>query len=109
MLSLSSYNLYVNRMTVYKQGFLMAQMVKSLPAAWETQVQSQIRKKPWRRKWQPIPVCLPGKSHGWSLVGYSPWGCKESDMTEPLHFFYKHDLRIQGEYNLISQIINNVL
>ena len=29
----------------------------------------------WRRKWQPTPVLLPGKSHGWrSLVGYSPWG-----------------------------------
>ena len=38
-------------------------------------------------KWQPIPVFLPGKSHGRrSLVGYSPWGCKESDMTERLHF-----------------------
>ena len=32
-------------------------------------------KIPWRRKWQPIPVFLPGKSHGWrSLEGYSPWG-----------------------------------
>ena len=42
-----------------------------------------VRKIPWRRKWQPIPVFLPGESHGWSsLVGYSPWGCKESDMTE---------------------------
>ena len=41
----------------------------------------------WRRKWQPTPVLLPGKSHGWrSLVGYSPWGCKESDMIEWLHF-----------------------
>ena len=40
----------------------------------------------WRRKWQPTPVFLPGKSHGWrSLVGYSPWGHKESDMTERLH------------------------
>ena len=38
---------------------------------------------PWRRKWQPIPVCLPGKSHGQrSLVGYSLWGHKESDATE---------------------------
>ena len=37
-------------------------------------------------KWQPIPVSLPGKSHGWkSLVGYSPWSFKESDMTERLH------------------------
>ena len=35
-----------------------------------------------RRKWQPIPVFLPGKSHGQaSLVGYSPWGCKQSDVT----------------------------
>ena len=40
-----------------------------------------------RRKWQPTPVLLPGKFHGWkSLVGYSPWGRKESDMTERLHF-----------------------
>ena len=40
----------------------------------------------WRRKWQPTPVFLPGKSHGQrSLVGYSPQGCKESDMTEQLH------------------------
>ena len=40
-----------------------------------------------RRQWQNTPVLLPGKSHGWrSLVGCSPWGCKESDMTERLHF-----------------------
>ena len=44
------------------------------------------RKIPWRRKWQPTPVCLPGKSHGWRrLVGYSPWGHKESDMTAHTH------------------------
>ena len=37
----------------------------------------------WRRKWQSTPILLPGKSHGQrSLVGYSPWGRKESDMTE---------------------------
>ena len=40
----------------------------------------------WRRKWQPIPVFLPGKSHGWrSLEVYSPWGHKELDTTEWLH------------------------
>ena len=40
-------------------------------------------RSPWRRKWQPTPVFLPGKSHGRrNLVGYSPWGRKESDMTE---------------------------
>ena len=37
----------------------------------------------WRRKWQPTPVFLPGESHGQrSLAGYSPWVCKELDMTE---------------------------
>jgi len=40
-------------------------------------------KIPWRRKWQPTPVFLPGKFHGQrSLAGYSPWGCNESDTTE---------------------------
>ena len=44
-----------------------------------------VRKIPWNRKWQPTPVFLPGKFHGKrSLVGYSPYGCKESDMTEQL-------------------------
>jgi len=39
----------------------------------------------WRRAWQSTPVFLSGESHGQrSLVGYSLWGCKESDMTEQL-------------------------
>ena len=43
-------------------------------------------KTPWMRKWQPTPVLLPEKSHRRrSLVGSSPWGCKESDMTEWLY------------------------
>ena len=37
-------------------------------------------------KWQLTPVFLPGKSHGQrSLAGYSPWDCKEPDMTEHAH------------------------
>ena len=47
----------------------------------------RVRKIPWRRKWQPTPVFLAGKSHGQrSLAGYSPWQamCKESDTTEQL-------------------------
>ena len=41
------------------------------------------------RQWHPTPVLLPGKSHGWrSLVGCSPWGRKESDTTERLHFHF---------------------
>ena len=40
---------------------------------------------PWRRKWQPIPLFLPGKFHGQrSLVGYSPRGHRESDTIEQL-------------------------
>ena len=43
-------------------------------------------KIPWRRAWQPVPVFLPGESHGQrSLAGYSPWSHKESDMTKTLH------------------------
>ena len=42
-----------------------------------------------RRQWHPTPVLLPGKSHGQrSLVGCSPWGHEESDMTERLHFHF---------------------
>ena len=53
-------------------------VVKNALAIQETWVE----KIAWRRKWQPTPVFLPGKSHGQeSLMGYSPWGCKESDMT----------------------------
>ena len=39
-----------------------------------------------RRKWQPTPVFLPGESHGQrSLVGCTPWGCKEMSITECVH------------------------
>ena len=48
-----------------------------------------VRKILWRMKWQPTPVFLPGKSQGQrSLVNYSPWGCKESDMTKQLHHIF---------------------
>ena len=44
-----------------------------------------VRKIPWRRKWPPAPVFLPGKSHGQRcLVGYSPWVAKELDTTKRL-------------------------
>ena len=42
---------------------------------WKTQIQSLGQKIPWRRKWLPLPVFLPGEFHGQrSLAGYSPWG-----------------------------------
>ena len=41
-----------------------------------------IRKVPWRRRWPPTLVFLPGKCQGHrSLAGHSPWGHKESDTT----------------------------
>ena len=58
-----------------------------------------IGKIPWRRKWQPAPVFLPGKSHGQrSLAGYSPWGRKR----------VRHDLATkQHQHQHVKQLINN--
>ena len=64
-----------------------------------------VGKIPWRRAWQPTPVLLPGESHGQrSLVGYSPWGHKESDMTEAtLHTYTLTKLQILfGCHQLIN-------
>ena len=59
-------------------------MVKNPPAVQEMQVQSPGREDPLE-KGMITPVFLPGKYHGQrGLAGYSPWGCKESDITEGL-------------------------
>ena len=59
----------------YLEVYLVAQVVKHLPAMWETRFDPWVGKIPWRRKWQSTPVLLPGKYHCQrSLVGYSPWG-----------------------------------
>ena len=69
---------------------LVAQIVKNPHAiqenrVWRSRFDPWVRKMPWGRKWHPTPVFLPGKSHGQrSLVGYSPWGCKELNTTEQL-------------------------
>ena len=43
----------------------------------------RVRKIPWRRRPDPTPIFLPGEFHGQrTLVGYRPWGCKESDTTK---------------------------
>ena len=63
---------------------------------------SWVGKIPWRRKWKPTPVLLPGESHGGrSLVGYSPWGRKESDMTERLHFHFQTFIKRQLIFSVI--------
>ena len=57
----------------------------------------------WRRRWHPTPVLLPGKSHGWrSLVGCSPWGCKELDTTERLHFHFSLSCIGEGNGNSLQ-------
>ena len=67
---------------------------------------------PWRRKWQPTPVFLPGESHGQrSLVGYSPRGCKESDTTEQLyiHFTFTLGSKIIMELDCSHKIKRHLL
>ena len=62
-----------------------------------------IRKISWRRKLQPTSVSLPEKSHGRrSLVGYSPWGLKESDTTERSDFLFTFCISGAGKLNAIS-------
>ena len=57
-------------------------MIKNLENKME-KMQELINKDLGELQWQATPVLLPGESHGWgSLVGYSPWGRKESDTTE---------------------------
>ena len=77
------------------------QMVKNLPAVQETQVCSMGQEDFPAQKWQPTPVFLPGEFHGQrSLVGYSPWGCIESDKTEQLTLMLtlKKLLSLMGGY-----------
>ena len=77
---------------VLRGGFLGDSVVKNLPALQETWVFGKI---PWRREWQPTPAFMPQEfQEQRSLVGYSPWGLKESDLTKQLtlslfHFFQK--------------------
>ena len=69
-----------------------------------------IRKIPCSRKWQPTSVFLPGKFHGqWSLVGYNPWGHRESDMTEQMSTEHTHIIKYKPRSQLlvaISKCIN---
>ena len=76
-------------------------VLTQLPAGWASQVALVVKNSPanagdmrhgfspWigkvprRKAWEPTPVFLPGESHGQrSLIGYSPWGHTESDLTE---------------------------
>ena len=65
----------------------MAQLVKILPATWETWVRSLGWEDPWIRERLPTPVFWPGEFHGL----YSPWGHKESDITERLSLLFTNE------------------
>ena len=69
-----------------KWGFSGSSVIQNPPAnAGGCGFNSWVRMILWRRKWQPTPVFLPGKSHGQrTLVGYVPWAHKEPDTTEQL-------------------------
>ena len=76
-------------------GFPGGSMVKNPPAMQETWVQSLGQEDLWSRAQQPIPVFLPGESHGQrNLAGYSPWGHKESDMTETREHAHTNQYRV---------------
>ena len=65
-------------------------------------------RSPGEENGNPLQLFLPGKSHGWrSLVGCSPWGRKESDTTERLHFHFHYrsnQVRIRSlRWSLIQQ------
>ena len=75
---------------IYTCGFPYSQMVKNLPAT-KIQVQSLDQEDPLEKEMQSTSVFLPGKSHGQrGLMGYSPWGHKESDMTKRPTHTYMH-------------------
>ena len=62
---------------------MVAQKVNNRPAMQETWVQSLGQEDPLGKEWLPTPVFLPRNLHGQgSLMGYSPWVCKKSDITE---------------------------
>ena len=70
---------------INSRASLVTQSVKNLPAVQETWVQSLGWEDPLEKERQPTPLSLPEKSHGQrSLVGCSPWGLKESGMSERL-------------------------
>ena len=79
---------------IHRADFLVAQTAKNLPAMQETWVRSPGWKEPLRKGMFLTLVFLPRESHGHrSLADYSPWDCKESDMTGQLTFslsFFTH-------------------
>ena len=69
-----------------------------------------VGKVPWSKKWQPSLVFLPGKCHGQNiLTGYSPWGCKESDMPERDWFWIlKSALQVWFQIKILKNKLKDI-
>ena len=92
-----------------KLGFLGGAVVKNLPASagdsGDSGFYPWVGKIPWRRKWQPTPAFMPGKFYGQrSLVGYSPWGCKEPDVTECVHTMLSSKANTKWLYTILFTV-----
>ena len=86
-----------------KGSSLVVQIVKNLSAIQETWVESLGWEDSLEKEMAPTPVFFPEKSYGQrSLVGYSPWGHKESDMTEHVHTYTHTHTHTQRETLLYS-------
>ena len=92
-------------------AFQVALVIKNPPAnslvgysPWGHEELNRTERLSWRRQWQPTPVLLPGKSHGWrrSLVDCRPWGREESDTTERLHFHFSLSCIGKGNGNRLQ-------
>ena len=76
----------------YSQASLVAQVINKCLQCRRQSFDPWVGKIPWRGKWQPTPVFLPGKSHGQrSLVGYSEQGHKESETTKRLRTYIQQN------------------
>ena len=83
----------LDKCVLYKAS-LVAQLIKNLPAMWETWVRSL----GWEAPLLPTPVFWPGEFHGL----YSPWGCKELDMTEQLSHTHTHVLVMESRQVILD-------
>ena len=89
----------------YSWASLVAQTIKNPFKCRRPGFDSWVGKIPWRRARQPTPVFLPGESHGQrNLAGYSPWGHKESDMTEQLSTAHEMSRWVESHLLFLPQM-----
>ena len=86
------FNIFLQKLSCCKRGELSKNILFS-----------QEFGRRWRRQWHLTLALLPGKSHGQrSLVGFSPWGCEESDTTERLDFHFSLSCIGEGNGNALQ-------